>query len=69
MALEHAILVSLSESPGTGYDLARRFDASVGYFATAPHQQIYRVPGAMEDNGLVVVSTLVPQPGRADKNA
>ena len=66
MALEHAILVSLSEKPSTGYDLARRFDVSIGYFWTATHQQIYRVLGAMEDGGWVS-ATLVPQPGRPDK--
>lgn len=66
MALEHAILVSLSEKPSTGYDLARRFDASIGYFWTATHQQIYRVLAAMEDSGWVT-ATLVPQPSRPDK--
>ena len=66
MALEHAILVALSEKPATGYDLARRFDASIGYFWTATHQQIYRVLAVMEDRGQVA-STLVPQPSRPDK--
>ena len=66
MALEHAILVSLSEKPATGYDLARRFDASIGHFWTATHQQIYRVLAVMEDRGQVA-STLVAQPGRPDK--
>ena len=42
MALEHAILVSLLEKPGSGYELARRFERSIGYFWTATHQQIYR---------------------------
>ncbi|MGW2586967.1 PadR family transcriptional regulator, partial [Streptomyces virginiae] len=52
MALDHAILVSLLEKPGSGYELARRFDRSIGYFWTATHQQIYRVLGRMEGNGL-----------------
>ena len=30
MALEHAILVSLSERPASGLDLTRRFDRSIG---------------------------------------
>ena len=30
VALEHAILVSLSEHAGSGYELARRFDKSIG---------------------------------------
>lgn len=48
MALEHAILVSLAEQTATGYDLARRFDASIGFFWSASHQQIYRVLARME---------------------
>ena len=48
MALEHAILVSLLEQPGSGYELARRFDRSIGRFWTATHQQIYRVLKRME---------------------
>ncbi|BBZ03212.1 hypothetical protein MCHIJ_26490 [Mycolicibacterium chitae] len=32
MALPHAILVSLSEQSGSGYELASRFDRSIGYF-------------------------------------
>jgi DNA-binding PadR family transcriptional regulator len=38
MALEHAILVSLAERAASGYDLARRFDASIGFFWKATHQ-------------------------------
>ncbi|MEV0088119.1 PadR family transcriptional regulator [Saccharopolyspora sp. NPDC050642] len=42
MSLEYAILVSLQERAGSGYELARRFDKSIGYFWSASHQQIYR---------------------------
>ncbi|KOU15957.1 PadR family transcriptional regulator [Streptomyces sp. WM6368] len=66
MALDHAILVSLLEKPGSGYELARRFDRSIGYFWTATHQQIYRVLGRMEGDGLLAVRE-VPQQGRPDK--
>jgi DNA-binding PadR family transcriptional regulator len=66
MALEHAILVSLSERAGAGLDLTRRFDKSIGFFWTATHQQIYRVLGRMESDGWVV-SAAVPQSGRPDK--
>ncbi|MFG3081523.1 PadR family transcriptional regulator [Streptomyces parvulus] len=66
MALEHAILVSLLEKPGSGYELARRFERSIGYFWTATHQQIYRVLGRMEGAGLLHVRE-VPQRGRPDK--
>ena len=66
MALEHAILVSLAERSATGYDLARRFDASIGHFWRASHQQIYKVLGRMENAGQVA-SEVVPQDGRPDK--
>lgn len=66
MALEHAILVSLLEKPGSGYELARRFERSIGYFWTATHQQIYRVLKRMENDGWVA-SRDIPQQGRPDK--
>ncbi|MEU9135288.1 PadR family transcriptional regulator [Streptomyces sp. NPDC048404] len=66
MALEHAILVSLLEKPGSGYELARRFERSIGYFWTATHQQIYRVLKRMEGEGVLAVRE-VPQQGRPDK--
>ncbi|MEU5415792.1 MULTISPECIES: PadR family transcriptional regulator [Streptomyces] len=66
MALEHAILVSLLEKPGSGYELARRFERSIGYFWTATHQQIYRVLKRMEGDGLLDVRD-VPQERRPDK--
>ncbi|MFH8368337.1 PadR family transcriptional regulator [Streptomyces sp. NPDC018031] len=66
MALEHAILVSLLEKPGSGYELARRFERSIGYFWTATHQQIYRVLKRMESDGWVDARE-VPQQGRPDK--
>jgi DNA-binding PadR family transcriptional regulator len=67
MALEHAILVSLSERAGSGYELTRRFDKSIGYFWRATHQQIYRVLKRMADAGWVVAEH-VPQDGKPDKN-
>ena len=42
MSLKFAILTSLSERAGSGIELARRFDKSIGYFWPATHQQIYR---------------------------
>ncbi|AXT86497.1 PadR family transcriptional regulator [Aeromicrobium sp. A1-2] len=66
MALEHAILVSLAEKSASGYDLARRFDASIGHFWKASHQQIYKVLGRMQGDGWVA-SELVAQDGRPDK--
>lgn len=66
VALPHAILVSLSEQSGSGYELAHRFDRSIGYFWSATHQQIYRTLRAMEADGWVQV-TEVAQQGRPDK--
>ncbi|MEZ0365973.1 PadR family transcriptional regulator [Mycobacterium sp. pUA109] len=66
MALPHAILVSLCEQSGSGYELAHRFDRSIGYFWSATHQQIYRTLRAMENDGWVHV-TPVTQQGRPDK--
>ena len=66
MALPHAILVSLSEQSGSGYELARRFDRSIGFFWAATHQQIYRTLRTMEDDGWVH-ATAVTQHGRPDK--
>ena len=66
MALPHAILVSLSEQSGSGYELARRFDRSIGLFWTATHQQIYRTLRVMEDDGWLHATPVVQQ-GRPDK--
>jgi DNA-binding PadR family transcriptional regulator len=66
VALPHAILVSLCEQSGSGYELARRFDRSIGYFWAATHQQIYRTLRAMEDDGWVHATPVVQQ-GRPDK--
>lgn len=66
MALEHAILVSLAERSASGYDLARRFDRSIGFFWRATHQQIYKVLARMEQAGWVAATT-VEQTGRPAK--
>lgn len=66
MALEHAILVSLEERSGSGYELARRFEKSIGFFWAASHQQIYRTLKRMVQLGWVHGED-VPQEGRPDK--
>ncbi|WP_210649627.1 PadR family transcriptional regulator [Nocardioides sp. SYSU D00065] len=66
MALEHALLVALSERPASGLDLTRRFERSIGFFWHATHQQIYRVLARMEADGWVTVE-VVEQEGRPDK--
>jgi DNA-binding PadR family transcriptional regulator len=66
VALPHAILVSLCEQSSSGYELAHRFDRSIGFFWAATHQQIYRTLRSMEGDGWVHV-TPVAQQGRPDK--
>ena len=66
MALEHALLVSLSERPAAGLELARRFGKSIGFFWAATHQQIYRTLARMESDGWVSGEHVV-QTGRPDK--
>ncbi|MGK2881773.1 MAG: PadR family transcriptional regulator [Mycobacterium sp.] len=66
MTLTHAILVSLCEKSGSGYELAARFDRSIGYFWHATHQQIYRTLHTMGDDGWVTC-TAVAQTGKPDK--
>ena len=53
MSLAHALLTSLLEQPSSGYELARRFDKSIGHFWQATHQQIYRELGRMENAGWI----------------
>lgn len=66
MALEHALLVALTEKPGSGLELTRRFEKSFGFFWHATHQQIYRVLGRMVSQGLLDVE-VVAQDARPDK--
>lgn len=53
MSLPHALLTSLLEKSCSGYDLARRFDKSIGFFWQASHQQIYRELARMEAAGWI----------------
>lgn len=56
MSLPHALLTSLAERPGSGSELAGRFDRSIGYFWQATHQQIYRELARLEAAGWVEAS-------------
>ena len=66
MSLRHALLALLSAHPMTGYDVAKRFDGSVGFMWQAPHSQIYPELRRMEDAGLVKAEE-VPRGNRARK--
>lgn len=66
MALSEAILVCLTEGPMSGYDLAKTFDASIGFFWRASHQQIYRELGKLRDKGFVE-SQEISQAGKPNR--
>ena len=53
MALSHAILATLLSGPVSGYKLTKRFNAAIGYFWQATHQQIYRELTALEEHGYI----------------
>ena len=65
MSLAHVLLTSLLEKPSTGFDLARRFDRSMGFFWNATHQQIYREISTMLKKGWI--STLEQQSNNSRK--
>lgn len=66
MALAHAIMTALIEDEMSGYDLARAFDKSLGFFWHASHQQIYRELKKLSEQGYVS-SHVEPQQGRPDR--
>ena len=67
MSIQHALLTSLLEKPSTGYQLARRFDRSIGHFWQATHQQIYRELRRMATSGWVEVEEKGEEGGRQSK--
>lgn len=64
MSLAHVLLTSLLEQPSTGFELARRFDRSMGYFWNATHQQIYRELNHMLQKGWISTLEELPNPSR-----
>jgi DNA-binding PadR family transcriptional regulator len=66
MALADAILACLTERPMTGYELAKSFDASIGFFWKADHQQIYRELSKLRDRGHVQAREVL-QSGKPNK--
>lgn len=55
MSLSHVLLTSLIERPSSGFELARRFDKSMGFFWKATHQQIYRELSTMQSKGWISI--------------
>jgi DNA-binding PadR family transcriptional regulator len=66
LSLAHAILVCIADEPMTGYELAKRFDNSVGFFWRANHQQIYRELRLLGEKNWILGET-IPQEGRPNK--
>ena len=66
VALRHAVLATLLDDDASGYELAKRFDASVANFWHALPQQIYGELRRIEQHGLIRGRT-VRQRGRPDK--
>jgi DNA-binding PadR family transcriptional regulator len=66
MALSHALLAALQQFSCSGYDLAKQFDGSVGFFWNASHQQIYRELTKLEEQ-TYIESIVVHQTSRPDK--
>ena len=66
MALSHAILAALNDCACSGYDLAKKFDGSVGFFWNATHQQIYRELTKLEEQSHIDAQ-LIHQEHRPDK--
>jgi len=66
MSLAYALLVSLIHTPKSGYDLAKQFDGSVGFFWQATHQQIYRELSKLDQQHLIIAEAIA-QEGRPDK--
>ncbi|MGY4431623.1 DNA-binding PadR family transcriptional regulator [Bradyrhizobium sp. F1.13.1] len=66
MALGDAILACLTERPMTGYELAKTFDSSIGFFWKADHQQIYRELSKLRDRGYIQGREVV-QTGKPNK--
>jgi DNA-binding PadR family transcriptional regulator len=55
MSLRHAVLGLLTWQPMTGYELAGKFDVSLGNAWHASHSQIYPELGKLEDEGMIEV--------------
>ena len=66
MSLSEAILACLSEKPQSGYELAKFFEQSIGFFWHAEHQRIYRELKSLSKKKWVASET-VEQVGRPDK--
>ncbi|GHD27603.1 PadR family transcriptional regulator [Halioglobus pacificus] len=66
MALAHAIMTALIDDDLSGYELAKSFDVSLGFFWRASHQQIYQELRKLAERGLLR-GEKVSQSGKPNK--
>jgi PadR family transcriptional regulator AphA len=64
MSLRHAVLGLLAVQPATGYDLAQKFDRSLGNAWHASHSQIYPELARLQDEDMVEVLAEGPRNSR-----
>lgn len=56
MSLRHAALGLLAQSPGSGYDLLKRFEHTLAHVWPATQSQLYTELGRLEAQGLIEVA-------------
>ena len=66
MSLHYAILVALTDGPKSGYDIAKQFDESTGFFWRARQSQIYRELGILKTRGWAEAEEIV-QTGKPNR--
>lgn len=64
MSLRYALLGFISTEPASGFDLAREFGESMGWFWYASHSQIYPELRRLEEDGLVTSTEVDGSPGK-----
>src|SRR3954470_17490808 len=64
VSLRHALLGMLAVQPGTGYELAQRFDSSMSNAWYASHSQIYPELAKLCEGGLLEVVGQGPRRSR-----
>jgi PadR family transcriptional regulator AphA len=64
MSLRHALLGLLVAQPATGYDLTRRFDASLRNAWHASHSQVYPELARLQEAGMIEVVAEGPRASR-----
>jgi len=64
VSLKYALLGFLSTEPASGFDLAREFGESMGWFWYASHSQIYPELRRLEEDGLIAGTEVAGNPGK-----